>query len=45
VTIKPITLVLVNCYSTKDWVERVKRKRMVKKEIHLIAPDLGLFNA
>jgi len=45
VSIKPITSVLVSCYSTKDWVERVKCKRMVKKEIHLITPELGLFNA
>jgi len=45
VTIKPITLVLKSCYSTKDWVERVKRKMMVQKEIHLIALELGLFNA
>jgi hypothetical protein len=45
VTIKPISSVLKSCYSSKDYVERVKRKRMVKKEIHLIAPELGLYNA
>jgi len=45
VTIKPISSVLISCYTTKDWVERVKCKRMVKKDIHLIALHLGLFNA
>ena len=45
VTIKNITSVLESCYSLKDWVERVKRKKMVKKELHLIDPELNLINA
>ena len=45
VTIKNITSVLESCYSSKDWVERVKRKKMVKKELHLINPELNLINA
>ena len=45
VTIKNITCVLESCYSSKDWVERVKRKKMVKKEFHLIDPELNLINA
>ena len=45
VTIKNITSVLESCYSSKDWVERVKRKKMVKKELHLIDPKLNLINA
>ena len=45
VTIKNITSVLESCYSSKDWVERVKQKKMVKKELHLIDPELNLINA
>ena len=44
VTIKNITSVLESYYSLKDWVERVKRKK-VKKELHLIDPELNLINA
>ena len=36
---------LESCYSSNDWVERVKRKKMVKKELHLINPELNLINA
>lgn len=45
VTIKSISSVLESCYSTKDWVERRKRKQLVKKELHNIDPSLGLINA
>ena len=44
VTIKNITSVLESYYSSKDWVERVKRKKMVKKELHPIDPELNLIN-
>jgi hypothetical protein len=44
VTIKAISSVLDRCYSTKEWVERRKRKHLVKKELHNINRDLGLFN-
>ena len=36
---------LDSSYSTKEWVERRKRKQLVKRELHLIDPDMGLFNA
>ena len=45
VTIKPVSTVVQDCYSAKEWVERVKREKMVKKEFHLICPELNLFNA
>ena len=43
VTIKNITSVLESCYRSKDWVERVKWKKMVK-ELHLINRELNLIN-
>nr|PNR52876.1 hypothetical protein PHYPA_009251 [Physcomitrium patens] len=45
VTIKSISSVLESCYSMKDWVERRKRKQLVKKELDNIDPSLGLINA
>ena len=45
VTIKAISSVLERCYSTKEWVERRKRKHLVKKELFNINRDLGLFNS
>nr|PNR49410.1 hypothetical protein PHYPA_011306 [Physcomitrium patens] len=44
VTIKSISSVLESCYSTKDWVEKRKRKQLVKKELDNIDPSLGLIN-
>ena len=44
VTIKAISSVLDRCYSTKEWVERRKRKHLVKRELHNIDRSLGLFN-
>ena len=44
-TIKSISSVLESCYSTKEWVERRKRKQLVKREINNIDPTLGLINA
>ena len=45
VTIKAISSVLESCYSTKEWVERRKRKQLVKRELNNIDPTLGLINA
>ena len=45
VTIRSISSVLESCYSSKDWVERRKRKQLVKKELHNIDPNLGLMNS
>ncbi len=40
-----ISSVLESCYTCKEWVERRKRKYLVKKELHLLDPTLGLLNA
>ena len=45
VTIKAISSVLESCYSTKDWVERRKRKHLIKKELNNIDPTPRLINA
>ena len=45
VTIKVISSVLESCYNTKEWVERRKRKQLVKWELNNIDPTLGLINA
>ena len=44
VTIKSISSMLESCYSTKDWVERRKRKQLVKRKLNNIDPTLGLIN-
>ena len=36
---------LESCHSTKDWVERRKRKQLIKKELNNIDLTLGLINA
>ena len=43
VTIKAISSVLESCYTAK--AERRKRKYLVKKELHILDPTLGLLNA
>ena len=45
VTIKAISSVLESCYSTKEWVERRKRKQLVRWELNNVDPTLGLINA
>ena len=45
VTIKLISSMLESCYSTKDWVEKRKRKQLVKQELNNINPTLDLINA
>ena len=45
VTVKAISSVLESCYSTRDWVERRKRKQLVKRELNNIDPTLGLMNS
>ena len=34
-----------SCYTAGEWLERWKRKHLVKKELHQIDPELGLMNA
>ena len=45
VTITAISSVLESCYSTKEWVQRRKRKQLVKRELNNVDPTLGLINA
>ena len=45
VTIKGISSVLPSCDTAKEWIERRKRKMLVKKEMNIINHELGLFNA
>jgi len=45
VTMKKLNAIISNCYSAKDWLERVKRKHIVKKQIHYNMPSLGLFSS
>ena len=45
VTIKEITKVLDGHYTTKDWVERRKRKQVAVRELHRLDPSLGLMNS
>ena len=45
VTIKAITKVLDGHYTTKDWVERRKRKQVAVRELHRLDPSLGHMNS
>jgi len=45
VTIKQVSSVLESCYTCKEWVERRKRKYLVKKEMDHLDSSLGLLNA
>ena len=40
-----IISVLESCYSAKEWVERCKRKYLVKRELHIFDSAIGLLNA
>ena len=44
VTVKKISSVIDDCYTTEEWVERHKRKNLVMKELHAIDHSLGLLN-
>jgi hypothetical protein len=44
VTMKTISSVLIGCYSAKDWIERRKRKQLVRRELQNLKPRLHLFN-
>ena len=43
VTMKTISSVLIGCYSAKDWIERRKRKQLVRRELQNLKPNLGFF--
>ena len=36
---------LEDCYSAKEWLERQKRKIIVRQELNKLKPNLGFFNA
>lgn len=33
------------CYSVKDWIEPMKRKQLICKELNIIHPKLGRFHS
>ena len=41
---KTISLVLVGCYSLKDWIKRWKRKQLVRRELQNLKLRLQFFN-
>ena len=43
VTMKTISSVLIGCYSAKDWIERRKRKQLVRRELQNLKPNLQFF--
>jgi hypothetical protein len=40
---KTISSVLIGCYSAKDWIERRKRKQLVRRELQNLKPALQFF--
>ena len=43
VVVKQPMTVVENCYSVKEWIEHLKKKVMVRFQLHLIRPELGLY--
>ena len=43
VVVKQPTIVVEDCYSVKEWIERWKKKVMARFQLHLIRPELGLY--
>ena len=44
VTVKQTSRVLEDCYSAKEWLERRKRKIIVRRELNKLKPSLGFYN-
>ena len=42
---KTISSVLIGCYSAKDWIERRKRKQLVRRELQNLKPSLNFFKS
>jgi hypothetical protein len=40
---KTISSVFISCYSAKDWIERQKRKQLVRRELNRLKSTLQLF--
>ena len=45
VTVKQTSRVLKDCYSAKEWLERWKKKIIVRWELNKLKPSLGFYNA
>lgn len=45
VVIKQPASVLESCYTVKEWVERRKRKQLVRRELTKIKPELAFYDA
>ena len=45
VTVKQTSRVLKDCYSAKEWLERRKRKIIIRRELNKLKPSLGFYNA
>ena len=45
IIVKQTSKVLEDCYSMKEWLERRKRKIIVRWELNKLKPNLGFFNA
>ena len=43
VVVKQPTIVVEDCYSMKEWIERRKKKLTTHFQLHLIRPELGLY--
>ena len=44
VIVKQTSKVLEDCYSANEWLERRKRKIIVRRELNKLKPSLGFFN-
>jgi hypothetical protein len=42
---KTISFVLISCYSAKEWIERCKKKQLVRRELNKLTSTLQLFGA
>lgn len=45
VVIKQPHTVLVSCYTYREWIERRKRKHVVRRELQRLKPQLAVFDA
>jgi DNA-directed RNA polymerase subunit L len=45
VTMKTISLNLISCYNAKEWIECLKRKQLLRRELNKMKPVLQLFKA
>ena len=45
VTLKKISGVMVDCYSTKEWLEQNKRKQAIRKYLYFEKRNLGFFDS